>query len=153
MKVDYAAKVDIGIKETNDDRLLIDCRILDMSALEGTVEIPLVAAVCDGCGGYLGGNIAAQTVLEILSYENPMSLSDPTYLAHVLEKCQRAVVEKKAEMPRFSEMCTTVAGCVFCNDSILIFHSGDSRVYRYDRWGIARMTRDHSVIQDMIDMG
>ena len=153
MKIDFAAKVDIGTKETNDDRVLIDGKVLDMSALSGTVDIPSVVAVCDGCGGYLGGNIAAQTVLELLSDEEPGALSDSTYLAQVLDNCQRAVMEKKAEMPHFSEMCTTVAGCVFCNDIILIFHSGDSRVYRHDRWGIAKMTKDHSVVQDMIDMG
>lgn len=153
MKIDFAAKVDIGTKETNDDRILIDGKVLDESALSGKVDLPSVVAVCDGCGGYLGGNIAAQTVLELLSDEEPGNLSDSTYLAQVLDGCQRAVMEKKAEMPHFSEMCTTVAGCVFCNDSILIFHSGDSRVYRHDRWGIAKMTRDHSVVQDMIDMG
>ena len=153
MKIDFAAKVDIGTKETNDDRILIDGKVLDESALSGKVDIPSIVSVCDGCGGYLGGNIAAQTVLELLSGEEPSNLSDSTYLAQVLDDCQRAVMEKKAEMPHFSEMCTTVAGCVFCNDSILIFHSGDSRVYRHDRWGIAKMTRDHSVVQDMIDMG
>lgn len=153
MKIDFAAKVDIGTKETNDDRLLIDGKVLDMNALHGTIGIPSIAVVCDGCGGYLGGNIAAQTVLEHLSYEDPGNLSDSTYLANVLDNCQRAVMVKKSEMPHFSEMCTTVAGCVFCDDSILIFHSGDSRVYRHDCWGIAKMTRDHSVVQDMIDMG
>lgn len=153
MKINFAAKVDIGTKETNDDRILIDGKVLDESALSGMVEIPSVVAVCDGCGGYLGGNIAAQTVLELLHDKEPGNLSDSAYLAQVLDDCQRAVMEKKAEMPHFSEMCTTVAGCVFCNDSILIFHSGDSRVYRHDRWGIAKMTRDHSVVQDMIDMG
>lgn len=153
MKIDFAARVDIGTKETNDDRILIDGKVLDMSCHSGVIDIPAIAVVCDGCGGYLGGNIAAQTVLELLSFENPESLSDATYLAQVLDNCQQAVMEKKKEMPHFSEMCTTVAGCVFCNDSILIFHSGDSRVYRHDRWGIARMTRDHSVVQDMVDMG
>ena len=153
MKIDFAAKVDIGAKETNDDRILIDGKVLDVGALGGMVDIPSVVAVCDGCGGYLGGNIAAQTVLDLLSDEDPGNLSDSTYLAQVLDNCQRAVMEKKAEMPHFSEMCTTVAGCVFCNDSTLIFYSGDSRVYRHDRWGIAKMTRDHSVVQDMIDMG
>lgn len=153
MKIDFAARVAIGPKETNDDRTLVSGQILDMLSHSGTTDIPAVVAVCDGCGGYDGGGIAAQTVLEFLSFEDPDTLSDVNYLAQVLSNCQQMVMEKKDEMPQYSAMCTTIAGCVFCNDSIVIFHSGDSRVYRHDRWGLAKMTRDHSVVQDMIDMG
>lgn len=153
MRIDFSAMVDIGTKETNDDRILIDGKVLDGSMQNGSIGIPSVVAICDGCGGYLGGGIAAQTVLELFSYEEPVNLSNPTYLALILDNCQRAVMEKKREMPHFAEMCTTIAGCVFCNDNILLFHAGDSRVYRHDQWGIAKMTRDHSVVQEMIDMG
>lgn len=153
MKIEFAARVDIGPKETNDDRVLVSGSILDKESCSGTVETPSMAVVCDGCGGYAGGYVAAETVLELLSYESPETLSDEDYLSQVLAGCETAVAEKKEEMPNFSSMCTTVAGCVFCDDSIVIFHSGDSRVYRRDRWGLARMTRDHSVVQEMVDMG
>jgi len=153
MTIDYAAKVEIGKKETNDDRVLVDGRILDMSSNAGELSLPAIAVVCDGCGGYAGGGIAAQTVLEFLSYETPESLEDTNYLAQVLDNCTQAVFEKKEEMPSYSKMCTTVAGCVFLRNSIILFHSGDSRVYRYDGWGLARMTVDHSAVQQMIDMG
>lgn len=153
MKLDYAARVEIGTKETNDDRVLIDGQILDMNYRDGELSLPAIAAVCDGCGGYDGGGIAAQTVLETLLYESPDSLERTGYLSKVLDKCTQAVFEKKAEMPTFSKMCTTIAGCVFLNSSTVLFHSGDSRVYRYDGWGLARMTIDHSAVQQMIDMG
>lgn len=153
MKIDYAARVEIGPKETNDDRVLIDGQILDMTSRAGELVVPAIAVVCDGCGGYDGGGIAAQTVLELLSYESPETLEDTNYLAQVLDNCTQAVFEKKAAMPSYSKMCTTVAGCVFLNNSIVLFHSGDSRVYRYDGWGLARMTVDHSAVRQMIDMG
>lgn len=153
MKIDFAARVAIGPKETNDDRVLIDAHILDMASYSGTIDVPAVAAVCDGCGGYAGGGVAAQTVLETLSAEDAVALSDVNYLTEVLAKCQQNVMAKKEELPHFSAMCTTVAGCVFCDDSIVIFHSGDSRIYRNDRWGIAKMTIDHSLVQELVDMG
>lgn len=153
MMIDYAARVDIGTKETNDDRVLIDGRILDMASFSGELSLPAIAAVCDGCGGYYGGGTAAQTVLEFLSYETPESLEDINYLEQVLNNCTQAVYEKKAELPEYSNMCTTVAGCVFLCNSIVLFHSGDSRVYRYDGWGLARMTIDHSAVQQLVDMG
>lgn len=153
MKIDYAARVETGTRETNEDRVLVDGQILDMTSLDGDLILPTIVAICDGCGGYDGGDIAAQTVLEVLSYEVPEALEDINYLAQVLNNCIQAVSEKKAEMPLYSKMCTTVAGCVFLNNSIVIFHSGDSRVYRYDGWGLARMTIDHSAVQQMIDIG
>ena len=153
MKINYAVRVDNGTKETNDDRVLVNGDILDIGFCNGEIETPAIAVVCDGCGGYSGGAIAAHTVLELLSYETPMSLSNPSYLQRVLEKCQRAVLEKKVEIPQFSKMCTTIAGCVFGNDSSIFFHSGDSRIYRFNNWGLARMTKDHSVVQEMVDMG
>ena len=153
MTIDFAARADIGARETNDDRVLIDGRILDMASHSGSLELPAVAVVCDGCGGYFGGGIAAHTVLELLSYEEAGSLADTGHLSQALENCQRMVNEKQTELPQFSKMCTTVAGCVFCDDCTVVFHSGDSRVYRCDRWGIARMTKDHSLVQDLIDMG
>ena len=153
MRIDYAARVEIGTKKTNDDRVLIDGQILDMTSRDGALLLPTIAVVCDGCGGYDGGGIAAQTVLEFLSCETPESLEDTNYLTQVLDNCTQAVFEKKRKMPSYSKMCTTVAGCVFLNNSIILFHSGDSRVYRYDGWGLAKMTIDHSAVQQMIDMG
>ena len=153
MKIDFAARVEIGKKETNDDRVLISNQILDMTSCCGELYTPVIAVVCDGCGGYDGGGIAAQTVLEFLSYETPDALEDTTYLAQVLENCKQVIFEKKVEMPSYSKMCTTVAGCVFLENSIVIFHSGDSRIYRYDGWGLAKMTTDHSAVQQLIDLG
>lgn len=154
MKIDFVARVDIGKKETNDDFVLVSGQILGRDSYSGTdVELPAVAAVCDGCGGYAGGGIAAKTVLQTLASEMPEDLADVDYLVQVLDSCQEKVMKKKTEMPQYSKMCTTIAGCVFSDTDIIFFHSGDSRVYRCDRWGIARMTRDHSVVQNMVDLG
>ena len=92
MKINFAARVDIGPKETNDDRVLVGGEILDEMMYAGSTEIPAVAAVCDGCGGYAGGGIAAQTVLEFLSFEESDTLADITYLAQVLDHCQQMVI-------------------------------------------------------------
>ena len=153
MKIEFASKTVIGRKDSNDDRILIDGKILDNCSHNGFICLPIITAICDGCGGYKGGNIAAESVLELLSYEKPGDLADASYLSQVLDNCQHYVMEKRKEMPQFSEMCTTIAGLVISESSIIVFHSGDSRVYRHDKWGLARMTKDHSVVQNMIDDG
>lgn len=153
MVLNYAAKVDIGRKETNDDRALVSQRIVNMDTQSGVMEIPGLVAVCDGCGGYAGGDLAATAVLETLNQENAKDLLDENYLSAVLQKCSNQVFLKKKEMPQFSGMCTTVAGCVFGTDKTVIFHAGDSRVYRFDGNYLAQMTIDHSVVQNMVETG
>ncbi len=153
MKIEFACRVEQGVREYNDDRALILNTVLDSGTLCGEGEPPAVAAVCDGCGGYVGGGVAAETVLFVLTQALPETLADPERLSEVLEAAKRTVYEKKREMPRFSEMCTTVAGCVFREDGTIIFHAGDSRVYRYDGYSLARMTVDHSAVQSMVDAG
>lgn len=153
MEIKYAAKVDKGVKEINDDRALVGGTIYNMNAGSGFFELPGMAIVCDGCGGYAGGYLAAQTVLEIFQTEDAKNLLDTDYLATILKKSAAAVFAKKEENPEFSEMCTTIVGCIFGDEKTTIFHAGDSRVYRFDGTYLAKMTSDHSVVQDMIDIG
>lgn len=153
MKLDFAARVDIGPKQTNDDRVLVGGEILDRRSFAGSVETPTVMGVCDGVGGYAGGGIAAQSVWELFLAEDPETLADAEHLARVLHRCEEIVQDKKTAMPEYSAMCTTIAGCAFCDNAIAFFHSGDSRIYRHDSWGLAKMTKDHSIVQEMVDMG
>lgn len=153
MELQLACRVAQGPRSSSDDRALLLGRILDRESCSGQGDTPLIAAVCDGCGGYAGGGIAAETVLSALSRTPPETLAEPNKLAEALEAARRAVDEKSREEPRFSQMCTTVAGCVFLEDRTLVFHAGDSRVYRYDGTSLARMTVDHSVVQSMLDAG
>lgn len=153
MKINYSVRVDIGCKETNDDRALISNNIVNMDIDSGIIEIPGLAVVCDGCGGYAGGDIAAQTVLETIKDECIDKLLDENYLASVLRKCKENVFSKKEKMPQFPDMCTTIVGCIFGEDKTVIFYSGDSRVYRFDGTYIAQMTIDHSAVQGMVEIG
>jgi protein phosphatase len=70
-----------------------------------------------------------------------------------MRNCEQVIQEKKSESKQYSNMCTTIAGCLFYDDCTIIFHSGDSRVYRYDKWGLSKLTIDHSAVQKMIDIG
>lgn len=179
MTIDYSVRVDIGVKESNDDRVLVGGKIYDSGLDHGSGEMPFVAVVCDGCGGYAGGEMAAEAVLETIRQETGRTsgetepaetgrtsgetkasqdflreaLRDEDFLPQVLEKCKAAVFEKKKIDFRYSSMCTTVAGCIFDEEQTIIFHAGDSRVYRFDGQILAKMTVDHSRVQMMVDMG
>lgn len=153
MKLDFACCVHIGIRETNDDRALMLGRIFNQEAGSGAQETPALAAVCDGCGGYAGGGIAAAAVLETLNQVLPETLADAGALRSALDAAQEQLFAIKEQSPELYQMCTTVAGCLFAEDKTLIFHAGDSRVYRYDGFSLTRMTLDHSLVQEMMSLG
>lgn len=153
MVIEFAGRVDIGPRESNDDRVLVGNQILNMTSHAGVCETPAIAVVCDGCGGYAGGGIASQTVLETLGSYPITELMDENNLAQALEECRKRVYEKKNENPQFAQMCTTIAGCIFAEDRTIFFHAGDSRIYRFDGKYITRMTKDHSSVQQLVDMG
>lgn len=153
MKIQFACRIDAGLRDCNDDRALIPGRLTDEGVCRAEADAPALAAVCDGCGGYAGGGLAAGTVLEALAGIPPQELADVEGLSGALEAAERAVLQKKRALPQYAEMCAAVAGCVFDGDRTLIFHAGDSRVYRYDGVNLARMTVDHSVVQSMVDLG
>lgn len=153
MIIDIVGIVDQGHRESNDDRAMLCDKILESSMYSGTTTVPFVAAVCDGCGGYFGGALAAETVLKKLSEKSPLELIEIDCLSETLEESNRQISILKKQDPKYDRMCTTVAGCVFGENQILIFHAGDSRVYRYDGMSLARMTTDHSKVQEMIENG
>lgn len=153
MTIDIAGNVEIGRRGTNDDRAAVGGVFLDRTSYSGETELPFLAAVCDGCGGYAGGGIAAQAVIETLMSEPAEKLLDSDNLAEVLERCSRNINALKEEFPEYSSMCTTVAGCVFGENQTLVFHAGDSRVYRFDGTALVKVTKDHTNVQQMIDEG
>lgn len=153
MKIEFACRVEKGVRETNDDRALILHRILNEESFSGESEVPAAAIVCDGCGGYAGGGVAARMVLETMDQPMPEVLTDPERLAEVLEAAKDAVFRAKAQEPALAQMCTTIVGCVMDENRTVFFHSGDSRAYRFDGRYLAKMTVDHSAVQLMVDMG
>ena len=153
MDIELACRVAKGARETNDDRALLLGIICDDEVVSGVTTLPAVAIVCDGCGGYDGGSIAASVVLESLRDIMPKDLMDPVVLAQTLERAEKRIAERKLKYPAYSHMCTTVVGCIFGEDQTLIFHSGDSRLYRFDGVFLAPMTIDHSAVRALVDCG
>lgn len=152
MKIEYAGRVCKGVRDENDDRALLGDIILDDSGCFGTADTPFLAAVCDGCGGYAGGGVAAETVLKTLLKKHG-DMGDEDSISAALLECKKAVEDEKAANPELDEMCTTVAGCAFSDDGLTVFHAGDSRVYGFDGEYFMQLTRDHSLVQEAVDSG
>ncbi|WP_160151659.1 Stp1/IreP family PP2C-type Ser/Thr phosphatase [Microbulbifer sp. ALW1] len=123
--------------------------------------------VADGMGGYSGGATASKIAAETLKFQLD-SLLNATFLAcspnqqqlmlraalvDAIGSANRKILETKQTCPQFSHMGTTLVVAVIWQDFLIVGHIGDSRAYLWNNYGLQRLTRDHSVVQEMIDAG
>ena len=105
-------------------------------------------AVADGMGGHDAGEVASAMVVEALARcsatdEVLASLSDVN--SHLVEMARTAFDSRT--------IGSTVVGLVADGERFTCFWAGDSRAYRIRDGIITRLTRDHSLVQDLIDAG
>lgn len=112
--------------------------------------------LADGTGGYQGGAQASEAVVKhILDvFALQPSVSSEMIVASI-GLAKEALLAVRREHPQYSQMNTTVATLMLDTQRAAAYwsHLGDSRIYLL-RHGRARLlTRDHSVLQSMIDAG
>ena len=143
----------IGRKDSQEDCLLVDGRII----LEEDGSDPVVETVngneglfvvCDGVGGHEGGEWASRFVCENLARRLSPAAAGPGDVSAALVETQAAI-----ELARAGEAGTTVAGLVIAGSRAIAFNAGDSRVYLLADDGITLLSRDHSLLQSMLDDG
>ena len=119
-----------------------------------------VCVVCDGMGGAAGGKLASRiavtTYLEEL--EKVLSASmDPGQLreasSYAVSLANRAIQTAAGESPEYSGMGTTLVSAVIYEGGAVITNVGDSRAYHIAGGEITRVTRDHSLVQSMVERG
>lgn len=116
------------------------------------------AVVCDGMGGANGGNIASKIAVEVIGSrirdgyrENPAS---PEHLlTSAMVTANVGVYDLAQKEPELTGMGTTVVAVITCDHTAYISHVGDSRLYLYRDGNLSQITRDHSVVQELIESG
>ena len=116
--------------------------------------------VCDGMGGENGGNIASSVACDVISrhlieHLRP-DLSDEDYKNIIISAVSDgnvAVYDKSLEDKRYIGMGTTVVLAVVYQDKAFIAHVGDSRVYLIRDGKIHQLTKDHSLVQTLLEQG
>ena len=118
------------------------------------------AVVCDGMGGANGGNVASEIAAEVIArritehVRQEQVLHSPEHLfSSAMEAANLAIYERALESPDLSGMGTTVVAAVMRSDVAYISHVGDSRLYLFRQGRLTSVTRDHSVVQEMIESG
>lgn len=123
-------------------------------------EDTALVVVCDGMGGAKAGNIASNLAVQIItdyvkkSYSKSMgSLAIENMLRSAIESANMEVFETALSNPDYSGMGTTVVAAFVREDKVYIAHVGDSRAYLADKNALTQITRDHSVVQSLIEQG
>src|SRR3954452_23524415 len=112
--------------------------------------------VCDGAGGHEGGAVASKVaVATILNGVKHAPQFGASTLNHLLRAANPAVLSERAASSRYVNMRTTVSLLLMDLSSghALWGYAGDTRVYFFRRGRIMAHTRDHSVVQSLVDGG
>lgn len=133
---------DTGCVRENNEDTLITMQLWDM-------RHTLLVAI-DGMGGEEGGEVAAEiarkTIIEFLTNNRDGSVLG--LLKQAMALANNEIVQAAEEDPRLHRMgCVATAGIVSLDEATLyVAHVGDSRLYRYSRGELTKLTHDHSLV-------
>ncbi|WP_294510919.1 Stp1/IreP family PP2C-type Ser/Thr phosphatase [uncultured Intestinimonas sp.] len=141
---------DVGIvRQQNQDDYHIELLAEDMA----------LGIVCDGMGGAKAGNVASQlaveTFLETAKAQPPEQWrNEPEALLHFAAEQANGAVHFRANIDADCRgMGTTMVAALVIGNQAYVLNIGDSRCYLVRPEGISRVTRDHSVVEDLVARG
>jgi len=149
--LEIACVVAGGIKSSsNDDRAVVNSKLVAEGSYMEKCESTCLAVVCDGVGGEAYGYEAAEIVTSIFSHLDGTKLT-VDIIKEYIEKANHAVISAQKTDFDHSKMATTIAGLYINEDNFIAFNVGDSRIYRYRSY-ISQISKDHSLWQQQIDL-
>lgn len=116
--------------------------------------------VCDGMGGHRAGNVASSLAATVFAGEVKEGLANAkvtgavcSLMKSALRTANSAVYELSTNEPDCRGMGTTVVSAVIMDEDATVMNVGDSRAYHIAGNTIRQVTRDHSVVEDMVRRG
>lgn len=134
----FGSRTDIGcLRDHNEDSLVVT---------------PPLFAVADGMGGHAAGEVASEIAVRVLSELAPEH-PDGEALGRAIEEANRAVIQAAREGRGRQGMGTTITAAMLEGERLVIAQVGDSRAYLLHQGKLQQLTRDHSLMADMIEAG
>lgn len=116
--------------------------------------------VADGMGGHNAGELASKLAVEhVAAYLNSkigelISTNElVSSLMTSIEEANEQVYHLSQSKPQFSGMGTTFTIAIFHEKNFYVAHVGDSRCYLIRKENARQITRDHSLVQELLDNG
>ena len=114
----------------------------------------VLAVVCDGMGGARAGNIASSMTVDLFT-EAVASVAgdDARRMGQAAIQANDKVFERAIIDDDCAGMGTTLVAALVGGGRAVLLNVGDSRAYRINENGIRQITRDHSVVEDLVTSG
>ena len=150
--MDFCGVTDKGIVRKQNQDVFLAEQINLLNAV--------LLTVCDGMGGAKAGNVASSMALDLFR-EKLIDRLDPFMTPKTVAKTMRkaitevntALYRKNLDDPSCRGMGTTLVAALVAESWTIVLNVGDSRAYHISSEGITQITKDHSVVEDLIDRG
>jgi protein phosphatase len=139
---------------------------LSIAGRRGNNEDALVArnfkdtcllAVADGVGGHVAGEIASRLAVAELEKTVEKLLQEhktPEAILHTgYTKANMEIFSLPKRNPKYQGMATTLVSALIQADEAVLANLGDSRAYLLRKDSIQQLTKDHSLVQELVDRG
>ena len=134
----YGSRTEVGhVREHNEDSLTV---------------LPPLFAVADGMGGHEAGEIASEITINTPNDLAPES-ADAEALARAVVAANLNVIKAPSQGIGREGMGTTLTAAILEKERLIIAQVGDSRAYLLHNGSLQQITRDHSLMADMIEAG
>jgi PPM family protein phosphatase len=115
------------------------------------VQVPLFV-VADGMGGAQAGEVASE--MAVASFGSGLPDGSPAEgLVRIVEQANRAIHDRSRSDARTAGMGTTVTAAYVGESEVTIAHVGDSRAYVLRDGELIRLTKDHSLVGELVARG
>ncbi|WP_163536751.1 Stp1/IreP family PP2C-type Ser/Thr phosphatase [Gracilibacillus sp. YIM 98692] len=131
----------------------------DAAAVLNNEKNYLLAMVADGMGGHQAGDVASQLTLETLeTYWNDLQVplekeEAEKWLYDAVIAANAQVFQKSQQDPSCQGMGTTVVVALCTESFIIVAHIGDSRAYLINDLEYVQLTKDHSLVGELVRSG
>lgn len=134
----FGSRTDVGlVRDHNEDSLIVS---------------PPLFAVADGMGGHEAGEVASEIAINTLAQLAPEH-PDGEALAYAIEEANREIIRASFDGRGREGMGTTMTAAMLEGERLVLAQVGDSRAYLLHQGRMQQLTRDHSLMADMIEAG
>ena len=143
------------LREINEDSVL--CTTFDLRTHLGLVSAGLFA-VSDGMGGHSAGEVASDIAIRVLHTKciSGLLAQSPAppldVLASAFDEANSEVLDAASDRA-LEGMGTTLTAALVIGGDMYVAHVGDSRCYIINTRETIQVTKDHSVVQQLVDAG
>ena len=126
----------------------------DAFAIQRLDDGRVVALVCDGMGGARAGNVASSMAVKLFMEEFlRTSGREEERMRQAAALANREVFQRSLQDQDCTGMGTTLVAALAGEGGAVILNEGDSRAYHISQSGISLVTRDHSLVADLVERG